>query len=222
MTRAIATQPRKPIAWGRYLLLLGIGAWMFILGILVGRGTAPVKFDIPAIQEEIAALRESMIKKERDEILADLKEGEKNFPGFYEDLKKNGPDTTVGGTRVQPRAEREQITRSPHKTRATLMAKKKMAIKLPSPASASGMAAIKGGLTIQLEALKDRKTAQQNVAKLKKAGYPAYLSTYTDAKKRRWFRVRVGHYKNKKQAATDLRRLTRDHKKIILVPAEAN
>jgi len=36
---------------------------MFILGVLVGRGTAPVQFDTQALQKELATLRDAMMKK---------------------------------------------------------------------------------------------------------------------------------------------------------------
>ena len=41
---------------------------MFVLGVLVGRGTAPVHFDTQALQEELAALRDAMMKKEREAV----------------------------------------------------------------------------------------------------------------------------------------------------------
>jgi len=41
---------RKIAGWA--LLIFFLCAWMFILGLLVGRGTAPVKFDIAAIEKK--------------------------------------------------------------------------------------------------------------------------------------------------------------------------
>jgi hypothetical protein len=41
---------------------------MFVLGVMVGRGTAPVHFDTQALQEELAALRDAMMKKEREAV----------------------------------------------------------------------------------------------------------------------------------------------------------
>ena len=43
----------RGIAWGRYLTIVFISAWMFILGVFVGRGTAPVKFDIKKLSREL-------------------------------------------------------------------------------------------------------------------------------------------------------------------------
>ena len=45
---------RRKIA-GWVFVVFFLCAWMFVLGILVGRGTAPVKFDIAAIEKKIEA-----------------------------------------------------------------------------------------------------------------------------------------------------------------------
>ena len=37
-----------------------VSIWMFVLGIFVGRGTAPVKFDIEKLQKELVALKEAV------------------------------------------------------------------------------------------------------------------------------------------------------------------
>jgi hypothetical protein len=125
MTKGNATRANNRITWGRYLLLFCVAAWMFILGMLVGRGTAPVEFDTQALQKELAALRDSMVKKERETIERTMRgEDEKASLDFYEDLKKDGPDTTVQA-RVQSEAKSRQTGRLPHKTPAVIMEKKK-------------------------------------------------------------------------------------------------
>ena len=219
-----ATHPNDRIAWGRYLLLFCVAAWMFILGILVGRGTAPVQFDTQALQKELAALRDSMVRKEREAVEKAIRgEDEKASLGFYEALKKDGPDTSVQ-PRTSPGGSTRRSSTPPHKSRAAMMAKKKtVAVKSASQAAASKTRAApvapnrKGRLTIQVAALNDAKTAQRIVAKLKKDGYPAYLSEHAVPGKRRWFRIRVGRYTDDRQAAADMDRLTRDRKNPILV-----
>jgi hypothetical protein len=56
-----------------------------------------------------------------------------------------------------------------------------------------------------------------NRCKSEKGGYPAYLSRIVIPDKGLWFRVRVGSYKNREQAAADMARLARDQKNPILV-----
>ena len=62
---------------------------MFVLGVLVGRGTAPVNFDIQALQNELKQLKASMIKQERRAMESDsAKAGAQAAFEFYEALKK--------------------------------------------------------------------------------------------------------------------------------------
>ena len=44
----IVLSRRKIAGW--LSLIFFLCAWMFVLGVLVGRGTAPVKFDIAALE----------------------------------------------------------------------------------------------------------------------------------------------------------------------------
>ena len=56
---------RRIKGWaGRYGLLIFISAWMFVIGVLVGRGTAPVKFKTNNLPEELATLKEADIQKQ--------------------------------------------------------------------------------------------------------------------------------------------------------------
>lgn len=64
----------------KYLIYIFIAGWMFLLGIVVGRGTSPVTFDTQKFQERL-----EFIAKERDK-----KEPEKNKEvdlGFFGALK---------------------------------------------------------------------------------------------------------------------------------------
>jgi len=88
--------PKKiPYFW--ICLILFISAWMFVLGILVGRGTAPVHFDIEKLQKELTALRSAVLEKE-------LKRYKINSPdspdkpdlGFHEALKAPERDARRG------------------------------------------------------------------------------------------------------------------------------
>ena len=96
MTKGKATESKHRIAWGLYLLVFFVAAWMFVLGVLVGRGTAPVHFDTRALQKELAALRDAMIRKERQAVEKAVRgEDDKASLEFYEALKTDEPDTRV-------------------------------------------------------------------------------------------------------------------------------
>lgn len=229
MTKGKATASNRRIAWGRYLLVFFVAAWMFVLGVLVGRGTAPVHFDTRALQKELAALRDAMMKKEREAVEKAIRgEDEKAPLEFYEALKKDELDTAVQlPSSDVSTAERSMRTKTaetvqlPHKLRTVIMAKK---LKKPDRPTAKATPATPpvaieavGQLTIQVASLKDGAAAERIVANLKKDGYPAYLKRVVIPDQGLWFRVRVGRYKNREQAAADMNRLARSQKKPILV-----
>ena len=74
---------------GRYLTILFISAWMFVLGLLVGRGTAPVKFEMNKLSKELAELKEADIQKQMARVKINTEDsGTKTDMEFYEELKK--------------------------------------------------------------------------------------------------------------------------------------
>jgi cell division septation protein DedD len=217
------------MAWGQYLLVFFVAAWMFVLGVLVGRGTAPVHFDTRALQNELAALRDAMMKKDREALEKAIRGEDDKAPlEFYEALKKDGPDTAVqlpaaqapAGGPSAPSPAAEALT-PPHKSRSAVMTKKAVVPAEPvaatPPSTATHVRAATGNLTLQVASLKDTAAAQRIVANLKKDGYPAYLSRTVIPGRGIWFRVRVGSYEGPEQAAADMDRLTRDQRKPILV-----
>ena len=71
-----------------------VSAAMFVLGVLVGRGTAPVAFDIDALQKELAVLKSQALEDESKRFRIDAKAGDSQ-PGleFHEALKSRRPKT---------------------------------------------------------------------------------------------------------------------------------
>jgi cell division septation protein DedD len=229
VTKAKAKESRGKIAWGRYLLVFFIAAWMFVLGIQVGRRQAPVYFDTLALQKELAVLRDAALKKEREAVEKAIRgEGRKPPLDFYEALKKDEPDTTVqikpsaastagSGTRTKAAA----APKPPHKPRSGIMAKKAAekpkTNRVKPPSAAPPTAKKSGNLTIQVASLKDATAAERIVADLKKKGYPADLSRVVLPNRGLWFRVRVGNYQSPQEAAVVMERLAGDRQKAILV-----
>jgi len=75
----------------------------------------------------------------------------------------------------------------------------------PSPSS--------GGYTIQVFSFKSRDISERMVAQLKDKGYPAYQSTTYLGSNGIYYRVRIGHFKNRSDAAQILENvLTRENK----------
>ena len=231
MTKVKATESKPPIAWGKYLLVFFVAAWMFVLGILVGRGTAPVTFDTQALQKELADLRNAMTQKEQEAVEKAIRGEDEQAPlEFYEALKTEESDTAVAMPVPQttPAApspspahqDNAEEKKPPHKKRVVLMAKQGTVAKLPTPVKPRKAAApptAAGTLTIQVASMKDGAAAERIVANLKKDGYPAFLVRSVIPGKGLWFRVRVGSYASREQAAADIDRLTRSGKKPMLV-----
>ena len=230
----------RRIAWGRYLAITLISAWMFVLGILVGRGTAPVKFDIEKLSRELEELRAADIKKQMApvEVEAD-EEKTKTTLGFYEELKKSDP---VSITPEKPRRDLNTSQAKQQKVGGATTAKTATAVKKgPDPKSspstkkaaatnapekkpdaetvapekgsvpsATESAANAKGVTIQVASLKALNDADALVKKLKGKGYPAYKTIAVVPDKGIWFRIRVGSYSSREATTDTIGRLKKE------------
>jgi cell division septation protein DedD len=186
---------------GQYLTILFIAAWMFVLGVLVGRGTAPVKFDIEKLSKELAQLKKADMQKQMARVKIDSDAFQsKTDLAFYEELKKTKkiPETKThtdkSGKKPQPVARKAP--------------EKKISKSKSIPKTAP--AATDKNLTIQAASLRDRQEAQELVDKLKKKGYPAYKTIGNVPEKGVWFRVRVGQYSSREESAGTMKRLKKD------------
>jgi len=194
----------KPYGWLWAIFL--ISGCMFIVGVLVGRGTAPVKFDIQALQNEIRALK---AREKRVQALH-----HKIEPGFYEELKK--PVEAPPALQAKKPAEKKS---------GPPAAVKKPSVK-PSPTKNEKVRVEKvlrelGGsdkpLTIQVSSLKDHALAQRTEKALKAAGYHAYVITAIVPGKGVWHRVRLGAFADKQDAAPVMKKLKAEGRRPILV-----
>ena len=235
--------PRKGLAVWIGLTLFACG-WMFVLGILVGRETVPVKFNMEKLQNELAALKEAVVKKELDQYKIDSNADiDKTKMGFYETLKKNGSDegleadipkikskplaeekTESGTEKTSPPKKVESETRkiSPPKKDESETKKTSPPKKLATPQKKKTVNLKKSAegnenFTIQIASLKDSAAADKMVAKLKKRGYPAYRSIGKIPDKGIWYRVRVGYFKNRAEARGTIQRLKNEKIEAIIV-----
>lgn len=183
-----------------------ISGCMFTVGVLVGRGTAPVEFDIQALQNEIQALK---AKEKRAQATHHKVE-----PGFYEALKK----PVEGGPELHAKKPAK-------KTGGPPQAAKKAAVQ-PSPDKGKKARVEKalrelGGsdksLTIQVSSLKEHALAQRTEKALKAAGYNAYVITAIVPGKGVWHRVRLGAFADKAEAAPVMKKLKAEGRHPILV-----
>lgn len=191
-----------------FFLLFFTSAWMFFLGVLVGRGTAPVHFDIEKLQKELAGLKQAAIEKEERRYKISPKATfDANVFSFYETLK--GKKSNV---KLYPNKSKKRETPDKKKAAKTLQ---------DSRTSASSKKTDTGRiLTIQVASLKDPKAADKLVTKLKKKGYAAYKTTVDISGKGTWHRVRIGYFKNRADAKKILNRLRKENRKVILMYRE--
>ncbi len=198
-------------------LTLFVCAWMFVLGILVGREMVPIKFDIEKLQNELAALKEAVIKKELDQYKIDSNTNDsKTKMGFYETLKKTGGEARLKNDTIERQKKSE-----PKKTAS--LQEKKMPTQKTAPApkvktSVSKKASQDNNkFTIQVASSKDSRVADKLVDRLKKGGYPAYRSIGKIPGKGIWYRVRVGYFNSRPEAGPTLKRLKKEKINAIIV-----
>jgi cell division protein FtsN len=241
----IVLSRRKIAGW--FLLIFFLCAWMFILGILVGRGTAPVKFDIAALEKKLEALKEGdggdQGKERAPKESVTIKD--KTKLEFYEALKENKVDTNVpvlqkpkvvereiekpAEKTVSKKAQNKTVENSasqksasqkavPEKPEPAASPQKKKPTKQKEKVAAVAQTNAAGPIyTIQAASVKDPKDADRLVQKLKKRGYPAYRVIGKIPGKGIWFRVRIGTYKSKSEALSMMNKLKKDGLKPILV-----
>jgi cell division septation protein DedD len=217
---------RRKIA-GWLSLIFFLCAWMFILGVLVGRGTAPVRFDITALEQKLAdaAKADSAEQPEMPAQNDELTVKDQTKLDFYEALKENKEDVKPPPLH-QPKADEREPEKTvektaPQKPEATKpdVIPQKQEIK-PGQEKAAGVAKLNSAgptYTIQAASVRDAKDADRLVEKLKKAGYPAYRAIGKVPGKGVWFRIRVGEYKGKAEAKVVMDKLKKDGLKPILV-----
>lgn len=193
-------------------------AWMFVLGIFVGRGTVPVQFDIEKLRQELADLKKTVIEKELNQYQIESGTAKnKTEMEFYEKLKNNSDedqpaaDKTIQKRKPLPKKEGSGKTKTGSIKKTATVPKDKTA-DLSKAAEENNK-----NYTLQVAALKDSSAADKLVANLKKRGYPAYSSIGKIPGKGIWYRVRVGYFKNRTEAGHTLNRLNKDHLKAIIV-----
>jgi len=203
-------------------LLFLISGWMFVLGVLVGRGTAPVNFDIQALQKELLALKESMVKQEKRAMEIDsAKTGAKSSFEFYEALKKKEKDEKI------PIIEKKTPAKAPPKTAAAVLppsplkSKKRVSKAKVAQAEKKTLPAVKpspsGSLAVQIASTKDAASAEDLVKKLTKLGYAGFSTMAKIPGKGTWYRVRIGPFRTKAEVEQIRRKLAKDDFKGIVV-----
>jgi cell division septation protein DedD len=197
--------------------------WMFFLGLLVGRGTAPVRFDIERLQDELAALKAATIEETLQQYQVALQDldREQNL-GFHEELRDeetrlpspasppavSASDPATGQATETPAAPGPTV---PKKTKGAEFQKPAAGQKAEAPKT-QGEKTVEAAVVweIQVAATKDKNQGNQLVERLLNQGYSAYLAKAAVDGKGTWYRVRVGGYTSRGTAETDLAKLKKE------------
>ena len=200
-------------------LMVFTAIWMFILGVMVGRGMAPVNLEAGKLEQELADLKARMLK-EKQETAATAAAGhsdEKSQLGFYEALKNPGRETAFKPEKPVKPVKRKSVAPAPEKPAVsprpaeTVLSKpvSKPESKAP-PAPKPAPASMTGHFTVQVASVQDIKGAEKLVGGLRAKGYQAYQIRSDVDGKGIWYRIRVGGFEDRGAAEKMLKKLKND------------
>lgn len=215
-------------------VLVLVGGWLFLLGILVGRGLVPQPFELNTFEQELETQRSQEISLAQARLEQDAQEGLPAEPLRIEDLRQPQVDTEVRAVpregvtgpdgvrlkkrRVPPKPTPLGKVERPHKTAPKAAAvsaspasgasagkaASKPAKKAAADSVASALAGMKAKFTLQVASVREQAAAERIIKKLKQAGHAAYQTTSKPGSNGTWYRVRVGAYETRKAAEAAL------------------
>jgi len=219
-TRPFLTMSRAAL-WGWVAGVFAISAGMFVLGVMVGRGTAPIEFDIDRLKRAVeAAGRAASAEKPQAAAQPEMKR--KTDLGFYDSLVR-GPEEKPAVPQApraektkeaEPRAKEPAAPPPPERKPAAAAPSPPAVSPAPGPAPAPSTAG--RTFTVQVAALASEEEARGLAARLRQRGYAAYVEPVSSAAGGKIFRVRMGEYPTRDFARGLVERLRRDG-----FPAEA-
>jgi cell division protein FtsN len=223
---------RRAIA-GWLAVFFFVCGWMFAIGVLVGRGTAPIKFDISELQQKLKIAREDSRQKEQGSPLEQPESiKDKTDLDFYEALRDGSDDAKITVKPTEPVLNKKEAPppapppedkpsrpiKESLKKKTISRNKVKSGVELPANTSAkpaepskndpeSAAKPVGKPYAIQVAAFREAADADRLVAELKQLGFSAYRAIGKVPGKGIWYRVRVGEYISKADAGAELSRL---------------
>ncbi len=191
--------------------------WMFTLGIIVGRGLSPVRFDVEKLKKELIALKHEVLKREEADRKTNAKIlSRKDSLDFYDLLtdKKERARLKPSSKVLRKPVKRTQAAKNHKKPESKPMplveAKKRASQDVKHPAAQKRPSS--GSFTVQVLSIKDSERASEVVSVLKSKGYSAYKVAANVPGKGTYHRVRVGHFEDHGEAKRVAARLGRGEK----------
>jgi len=224
-------------AYGGLVRLLLACTWTFFIGVLVGRGTTPLHFDMAQLARKLDGLKDAATSRQVEALESDttVVEG-KAERDVYETLKRADARLTIDpelARRVaapandetgspppeiapdtETRVVRRQNGLKPKKRKQPTTTAAAPRNDRPAPAPREDG----GALTLQVAALQDLQVAREMTERLRRQGLEAYLVSTTLPGKGLWHRVRVGRFRDREAAEGLLRRLEAQGMQPMVVP----
>lgn len=218
----------------KYIIYGFIGAWLFLLGVMAGRGTAPVTFDTLNFQERLKAIVDAYIDPnapaDPDEkmalryfdALSDEQGGEEMVIPVPKDDPEQTPEsigeleTAVSKTPAEEAESVDATGEIPVKTSRKAATLNKPMAEKSKEATTEEMKPLGAGeaeeldsqsrYTIQVAAFRSFRDAITQMAELEKKGFTANR-TAKELDGITWYRVRIGEFTSRDAAARYLDRL---------------
>jgi cell division protein FtsN len=233
----------------KYLIYTAIAGWMFLLGIMVGRGTSPVTFDTQKFQKRLEAIAHEFGEKKGGREKIDLTFYdvlESPVPEQEDILKEDTPEifpkqeTRVAQGPVSLKTSRKKLTFRGKgqetgveiKTAGSVKAKESTVSETSAPSLEKKNKSLKqapavaenkqeGKYTIQVAAYQKFTDAVAHMAALEKKGFSSYR---VKAKKDgiTWYRVRIGSFAGYDAAKKYLETLNKAKIRAMIIKRESN
>lgn len=177
-----------------------------------------MKFNIEKLQNELTALKEAVIKKELNRYNIDSNTDlNKSKMRFYETLKKNRGEARLKTGGLEEKRKPLAVKKADSVTQKPGYSKKNPAIQKNKAVNLKKSTEVNKNFTIQVASYKDLMAAERQVTELKKKGYAAYRRIGKIPGKGIWYRVRIGYFKNRADAANTLNQLKKEKVDAIIV-----
>jgi cell division protein FtsN len=219
------TSRRATTGW--VVAVFFIAAWMFGMGVMVGRETAPVRFDLDQLKKTLESLQRAPREPQKNAPPVEPTEmKDKTKFDFYEVLPKNREDADVNLPKPPPVPAATKAQETPTQARAekpptvpVAPPAPKTEKPAPAPAPSPQAAAAPGqAFTVQVSAVKSEEEARRIVDRLRQRGYAAHVEATALPDKSTWYRVRMGEFPTKESARGTVDRLQKDGFGSIVVP----
>lgn len=183
--------------------------WIFVLGVLVGRGFLPANTAIADLKAQVTKLQEMVGRNKRADQKPQAKEDIDSQLGFYDKLESKKEDKRKPFAELPPAPPKSEKTVKPaDKTLADVKAdidKKDSSVKKQESAKNAGPFRY----VIQIAALDEQAKAEDMVRKLSERGVEAYLQE-TVVKGKTFYRVRCGKFVTKEEAGNYAQKLPKE------------